>query len=80
MQFNWYVRRVGLAGIYKTSELFYLTDSTQGKAGTRSFVSSRIRDAQLIQAALNLNPVAAAPSTLSAAFVTVCILDRVINK
>lgn len=63
---------MGLAGIYKTAELFYLTDSSQGNTGTRSFVSARIRDAQLIQAALNLNPVAVAPSTLSAAFVTVC--------
>ncbi|XP_049874116.1 ubiquinone biosynthesis protein COQ9, mitochondrial-like isoform X2 [Pectinophora gossypiella] len=73
VDFNWYLRRVGLAGIYKASELFYLTDNSPGSSATRSFVQSRIRDAQMIQAALNLNPVsaaAAAPQTLSAAFVT----------
>ncbi|CAG9793794.1 unnamed protein product [Diatraea saccharalis] len=70
VDFNWYIRRVGLAGIYKASELFYLTDNSTDFSKTRNFVSSRIRDAQLIQTALNLNPVAAAPQTLTAAFVT----------
>ncbi|XP_052741827.1 ubiquinone biosynthesis protein COQ9, mitochondrial isoform X2 [Bicyclus anynana] len=70
VDFNWYIRRVGLAGIYKASELFYLTDSSQNSSATRSFVKSRIRDAELIQIALNMNPVAVAPQTLTAAFVT----------
>ncbi|KAJ0178372.1 hypothetical protein K1T71_006195 [Dendrolimus kikuchii] len=70
VDFNWYMRRVGLAGIYKAAELFYLTDSSQESSATRSFVNSRIRDAQLIQTALNTNPVSAAPQTLTAAFVT----------
>ncbi|XP_060802382.1 ubiquinone biosynthesis protein COQ9, mitochondrial isoform X2 [Amyelois transitella] len=70
VDFNWYIRRVGLAGIYKSAELFYLTDKSQDSAATRNFISSRIRDAQLIQNAINLNPVSAAPQTLSAAFVT----------
>lgn len=71
VDFNWYIRRVGLAGIYKASELFYLTDASQNCTGTRSFVKSRIRDAELIQIALNMNAVAVAPQTLTAAFVTV---------
>lgn len=62
---------MGLAGIYKAAELFYLTDSSQYASATRSFVKSRIRDAELIQAALNMNPVSVAPQTLTAAFVTV---------
>ncbi|CAG5025467.1 unnamed protein product [Parnassius apollo] len=70
VDFNWYIRRVGLAGIYKASELFYLTDSSQDSTATRNFVKSRIRDAELIQTALNMNPVSVAPQTLSAAFVT----------
>ncbi|XP_072947201.1 glomulin-like [Epargyreus clarus] len=70
VDFNWYIRRVGLAGIYKASELFYLTDNTQDNSATRSFVKSRIRDAELIQTALNMNPVSVAPQTLTAAFVT----------
>ncbi|XP_063892978.1 ubiquinone biosynthesis protein COQ9, mitochondrial isoform X2 [Helicoverpa armigera] len=70
VDFNWYVRRVGVAGIYKAAELFYLTDSSQDSTATRNFIASRIRDAQLIQSALNLNPVAAAPQTLTAAFTT----------
>lgn len=70
VDFNWYARRIGLAGIYKAAELFYLTDNTPENTSTRSFVASRIRDAQLIQTALNLNPVAAAPQTLTAAFTT----------
>ncbi|CAB3259751.1 unnamed protein product [Arctia plantaginis] len=70
VDFNWYARRVGLAGIYKAAELFYLTDSSSESTSTRNFVASRIRDAQLIQTALNLNPVSAAPQTLTAAFTT----------
>ncbi|CAH2244496.1 jg17970 [Pararge aegeria aegeria] len=70
VDFNWYIRRVGLAGIYKASELFYLTDNSQSSSATRSFVKSRIRDAELIQIALNMNPVSVAPQTLTAAFVT----------
>ncbi|XP_045495592.1 ubiquinone biosynthesis protein COQ9, mitochondrial-like isoform X2 [Colias croceus] len=70
VDFNWYIRRVGLAGIYKASELFYLTDSSEGNNATRNFVKSRIRDAELIQTALNMNPVAVAPQSLTAAFVT----------
>lgn len=70
VDFNWYMRRVGLAGIYKGAELFYLTDNSTGSSATRSFVNSRIRDAQLIQTALHMNPVSAAPQTLTAAFVT----------
>lgn len=65
------MRRVGVAGIYKAAELFYLTDSSQDCNATRNFIASRIRDAQLIQTALNLSPVAAAPQTLTAAFTTV---------
>ncbi|XP_045483917.1 ubiquinone biosynthesis protein COQ9, mitochondrial isoform X2 [Pieris rapae] len=70
VDFNWYIRRVGLAGIYKASELFYLTDKSEENSSTRSFVKSRIRDAELIQTALNMNPVAVAPQSLTAAFVT----------
>ncbi|XP_037973434.2 ubiquinone biosynthesis protein COQ9, mitochondrial [Plutella xylostella] len=70
VDFNWYIRRVGLAGIYKAAELFYLTDSSAGNSGTRAFVAARIRDAQLIQTAMNMNPVSVAPQTLTAAFVT----------
>ncbi|KPI91685.1 Ubiquinone biosynthesis protein COQ9, mitochondrial [Papilio xuthus] len=70
VDFNWYIRRVGLAGIYKASELFYLTDNSQDATGTRNFVKSRISDAELIQTALNMNPVSVAPQTLTAAFVT----------
>lgn len=70
VDFNWYMRRVGVAGIYKAAELFYLTDSSQDCNATRNFIASRIRDAQLIQTALNLSPVAAAPQTLTAAFTT----------
>lgn len=70
VDFNWYIRRVGLAGIYKATELFYLTDKSQDNSATKNFVSSRIRDAQLIQTAINMSPVSAAPQTLTAAFVT----------
>ncbi|KAJ8716199.1 hypothetical protein PYW08_013484 [Mythimna loreyi] len=70
VDFNWYVRRVGVAGIYKAAELFYLTDSSQDSSATKSFIASRIRDAQLVQSALNLSPVGAAPQTLTAAFTT----------
>lgn len=62
---------MGVAGIYKAAELFYLTDSSQDSTATKAFIASRIRDAQLVQSALNLSPVGAAPQTLTAAFTTV---------
>ncbi|KAL4703285.1 hypothetical protein ACJJTC_015417 [Scirpophaga incertulas] len=71
VDFNWYLRRVGLAGIYKATELFYLTDKSNNNVSTRNFVTSRVRDAQLLQSALKLNPITTAPQTLTAAFVTV---------
>ncbi|XP_041986717.1 ubiquinone biosynthesis protein COQ9, mitochondrial-like isoform X2 [Aricia agestis] len=70
VDFNWYLRRVGLAGIYKVSELFYLTDNSPGSSGTKNFVKARIRDAEFIQIAIKMNPIAAAPQTLTAAFTT----------
>ncbi|GBP19900.1 Ubiquinone biosynthesis protein COQ9, mitochondrial [Eumeta japonica] len=70
VDFNWYVRRMGLASIYKASELYYLTDSSEDNIATRKFVQSRLQDAQVVQTVIDMNPVTSAPQVLTAAFVT----------
>jgi ubiquinone biosynthesis protein COQ9 len=48
LQFNWYARRVGLATIYKASELYMLQDSSPNYESTWKFLERRIADASLV--------------------------------
>ncbi|KOC63153.1 Ubiquinone biosynthesis protein COQ9, mitochondrial, partial [Habropoda laboriosa] len=45
---NWYTRRIVLAGIYKTTELYMLQDSSEDHKKTWSFLERRIKDATQI--------------------------------
>lgn len=44
VDFNWYTRRIGLAGIYKMTELYMLQDSSPDYARTWTFLEHRIKE------------------------------------
>jgi ubiquinone biosynthesis protein COQ9 len=48
VDFNWYARRIGLATIYKATELYILQDSTPDNEATWKFLERRIADASLV--------------------------------
>ncbi|CAG2061791.1 unnamed protein product [Timema podura] len=43
-QFNWYSRRIALAGIYKMTELCLIQDKSEDYQNTWSFLDRRIKD------------------------------------
>ncbi|XP_034176179.1 ubiquinone biosynthesis protein COQ9, mitochondrial isoform X3 [Osmia lignaria lignaria] len=75
---NWYTRRVVLAGIYKTTELYMLQDNSEDHRQTWNFLERRIKDATQIHAFFTTTSDIALPDqalnrvseTASAAFVT----------
>lgn len=48
VDFNWYARRIGIAGIYKTSELFLIQDSSPDHIETFKFLNRRLQEAAQI--------------------------------
>lgn len=44
VDFNWYTRRIGLAGIYKMTELYMLQDTSPDHAKTWAFLEHRIKE------------------------------------
>ncbi|KAG5672566.1 hypothetical protein PVAND_002683 [Polypedilum vanderplanki] len=48
VDFNWYARRIGLATIYKATELYMLQDSSINNENTWKFLERRIADASLV--------------------------------
>lgn len=44
VDFNWYTRRIGLAGIYKMTELYMLQDTSPDYAKTWTFLEHRIKE------------------------------------
>lgn len=50
---NWYTRRIVLAGIYKTTELYMLQDQSEDHKHTWQFLERRIKDATQIRAILS---------------------------
>uniref|UniRef100_A0A182JPL5 Ubiquinone biosynthesis protein n=1 Tax=Anopheles christyi TaxID=43041 RepID=A0A182JPL5_9DIPT len=48
VDFNWYTRRIGLACIYKTTELYMLQDSSTGFENTWKFLHRRMEEASLV--------------------------------
>lgn len=45
LQFNWYTRRAVLTGIYNTTELVMMQDSSPGFEDTWRFLENRVADA-----------------------------------
>lgn len=48
VDFNWYTRRIGLACIYKTTELYMLQDSSAEFEKTWTFLERRMEEASLV--------------------------------
>lgn len=48
LQFNWYTRRVGLASIYKATELYMLQDNSQDFEKTWKFLGRRVEEARIL--------------------------------
>lgn len=44
VDFNWYTRRIGLAGIYKMTELYMLQDTSPDYAKTWTFLEHRVKE------------------------------------
>lgn len=74
-QFNWYTRRIVLAGIYKATELYMLQDNSTDHHETWKFLERRIEDAAQLHRVLSVAPgppdLNQATEAASAAFVTV---------
>ncbi|XP_043289966.1 glomulin-like [Venturia canescens] len=78
VDFNWYTRRVVLAGIYKTTELYLLQDSSEDHMKTWEFMERRIEDAvqinRVVSVTSDLPPpdqaLSRATEAASAAFIT----------
>ncbi|KAK9502571.1 hypothetical protein O3M35_011322 [Rhynocoris fuscipes] len=49
---NWYTRRIGLAGLYKATELYMLQDSSEDYINTWGFLSRRIEEVEQLNAYL----------------------------
>lgn len=47
-QFAWYTRRVGLAGIYKMTELYMLQDKSEDLKATFTFLERRMEEAVML--------------------------------
>lgn len=77
---NWYTRRIVLAGIYKTTELYMLQDNSEDHRKTWNFLERRIKDATQVHTILTTTSDMALPDlnrateTASAVFVTVSFL------
>ncbi|XP_003702061.1 ubiquinone biosynthesis protein COQ9, mitochondrial [Megachile rotundata] len=74
---NWYTRRIVLAGIYKTTELYMLQDNSVDHKQTWNFLENRIKDAAQIHAFFTTSDMALPDQALnritetaSAAFIT----------
>ncbi|XP_058120471.1 ubiquinone biosynthesis protein COQ9, mitochondrial [Anopheles coustani] len=48
VDFNWYTRRIGLACIFKTTELYMLQDNSTGFEKTWQFLERRMEEASLV--------------------------------
>lgn len=48
VDFNWYTRRVGLASIYKATELYMLQDNSQDFEKTWKFLERRVNEAKML--------------------------------
>lgn len=48
LQFDWYARRIALAGVFKATELYMLQDSSATHAETWKFLNRRLSEAVAI--------------------------------
>lgn len=73
LQFNWYLRRIGIAGVYKASELYLIQDKSQDHVQTWKFLNRRLIEAVQLYDLISKSDVATqgAKDAAASAFVTV---------
>ncbi|KAJ8965501.1 hypothetical protein NQ314_004089 [Rhamnusium bicolor] len=71
--FNWYIRRIGIAAVYKATELYMIQDKSQKYEATWTFLNRRLIEAVQLHDLLNKSDVKnqTAKDTAQAVFVTV---------
>lgn len=66
--FNWYTKRTSLAGVYGSTVLFWLGDTSEGDAATWGFLDRRIEDVMRVErtkSRLRENPLTRGPMRLA---------------
>lgn len=53
LQFGWYTRRIGVATIYKMTEIYMLQDKSKDREETWQFLNRRIEDGVHVQEVLS---------------------------
>ncbi|KAJ6641395.1 Ubiquinone biosynthesis protein COQ9, mitochondrial [Pseudolycoriella hygida] len=69
VDFGWYTRRIGLATIYKMTEVYMLQDKSEGHADTWTFLERRIEEGIQIQDMLSMGD-QTTKKALNSAFLT----------
>ncbi|KAG8222459.1 hypothetical protein J437_LFUL002194 [Ladona fulva] len=74
---SWYTRRIVLAGVYKSTELSLIQDSSEDYESTWRFLDRRIEDVTQLQNYLKRSGEVstATQDTVTAVFTTVCIFS-----
>ncbi|XP_044746495.1 ubiquinone biosynthesis protein COQ9, mitochondrial [Coccinella septempunctata] len=72
VDFNWYARRIGVAGIYKTTELYLIQDNSPDHIKTFEFLNKRLSEAVVIHDLICKNDTAnpGTKDSIVSAFVT----------
>ncbi|XP_066995589.2 ubiquinone biosynthesis protein COQ9, mitochondrial [Anabrus simplex] len=52
VNFNWYVHRMTLAGIYQTTEIYFMQDKSKNYQATWNFLARRVNDAATLRDSL----------------------------
>ncbi|CAH0545972.1 unnamed protein product [Brassicogethes aeneus] len=72
VDFNWYLRRIGIAGVYKATELYLIQDKSAEHEESWRFLNRRLEDAVQLHDLISKSDVASqgAKDTALSAFVT----------
>ncbi|XP_060521029.1 ubiquinone biosynthesis protein COQ9, mitochondrial isoform X2 [Cylas formicarius] len=72
VDFNWYIRRVGVAGVYKATELYLIQDKSPDQIDTWDFLRRRMEDAVQLNAIISKSDIASqgAKDVAKSAFIT----------
>ncbi|KAF5272775.1 hypothetical protein FQA39_LY07802 [Lamprigera yunnana] len=72
VDFNWYARRVALAGVYKATELYFIQDTSQEFENSWKFLNSRMTELMQVQAVVTKGAIGSLGSidTIKSSFIT----------
>ncbi|XP_066148374.1 ubiquinone biosynthesis protein COQ9, mitochondrial-like isoform X3 [Euwallacea fornicatus] len=58
VDFNWYMRRLGVAGVYKATELYLIQDKSEGNQQTWNFLRRRMEEAVQLHGIISKSDIA----------------------